>query len=81
MFGTAVVLVPLILVAARERRIADHLRKWPAGRVLCVFLLAVAVGCGLLDLSPQDLVGLLGTTVLIYLVAVAVRVLKPIRRR
>jgi hypothetical protein len=81
MLATAAVSVPVILIAARERRIADQLRRWPAGGRLCGLLLAVAVCSGLLDLNPEELVGLLGTTVLVYLVVVLLRTRKAIRRQ
>ena len=81
MLGTGVVLGSLILMAARERWVADYLRRWPAGSRLCVVLLAMAVASGFLDVPAQELVGLLGTTVLIYLVVVLLAVWNPIRRR
>jgi hypothetical protein len=81
LLGTAAALVPVILFAARDRHIADYLRAWPAGTRLCLVLLAVAVGAGLLDVGAEALVGLLSTTVLIYLVVVLFGVWSPIRRR
>ena len=81
MLGVAAALVPVILAAARDRRIADHLRGWPAGRRLCVVLLALAVGAGLLDIRAEQLVGLLSIAVLIYLVVVLFQVWSPIHRR
>jgi uncharacterized membrane protein AbrB (regulator of aidB expression) len=81
LLGTAVALVPVILIAARDQHIADYLRGWPAGSRLCLVLVAVAVGAGLLDIGAADLVGLLSTTVLIYLAVVLFGVWSPIRRR
>lgn len=81
MLATAVLVVPIILIAARERPVADYLRRWPAGGRLCALLLAVAVSAGLLDLNAEDLVGLLGTTVLVYLTVVVLGARNAIRRR
>lgn len=80
MLATAVALVPVILIGARHRHVADYLRGWPAGGRLCVILVVLAIASGLLDVGAQDLVGLLSTTVLMYLVVVLFRVWSPIRR-
>jgi hypothetical protein len=80
MLGTAIALVPVILLAARDRNIAEYLRAWPAGSRLCLALLAVAIGSGLLDIGAEELVGLLSTTVLVYLVVVLFGVWGPLRR-